>query len=353
MNARDSRELFNAVLAGKSVPRPPIWIMRQAGRYLPEYRALKGKYGFKGIVKNPEAALEAALQPVRRFDFDCAIVFSDILAVSEALGFPYEFGSGGIFLERRVEKTADVERAEAAAKDAAGRLSYVFASAGMLRRELPRKAVFGFCGAPFTTAAYMVEGAATPGFPRFREFFTDHEPLYRRLADAIERALIPYCEKLAECGVDAVQVFDSHAALAPEGKYAELSGKGVARIFEKLKGKTARFLFAGETARRFGELLETGADAYSLGSGVPLPETAEKFFKRGIFCLQGNMDPRILEEATPAEAARRATEIVREMRPYGRHIFNLGRGITPGAKPGNVDAVCDAVKNYSDERRRT
>ncbi len=342
--------LFKAALAGDATLRPPFWVMRQAGRYLPEYRALKEKYGFIGIVKNPEAAVEAALQPMRRFDFDCAIIFSDILAVSEALGFPYKFkDGGGIILERRIEKSSDIENIESAAKDVKAKLSYVFENAKLLRSALPDKAVFGFCGAPFTLAAYMVEGASSSGFPRFKEFFTKQKALYRRLANALEEALASYCTEQADCGIDAVQVFDSHACLIPEGHYMDLSGSHVARIFKSTHGKVANFLFAGGMSQRFGELLETNADAYSMDSKLSLGKIASSFSGRGNFCLQGNMDPRILAESSPHEVSQVTKEIIRDMRPYKRHIFNLGHGITPDAKLENVEAMCEAVKCYSDK----
>lgn len=175
----DSRELFHATCAGVKFKRPPFWLMRQAGRYLPEYRQLKEKHGFLGIVRTPEVAVEAALQPIRRFDFDCAIIFSDILVIPEALGFPYKFkDAGGILMERRVETEDDVREMRDNIGGIRERLAYVFENAKLLRRALPKKAVLGFCGSPFTLAAYMVEGESSKTFPRFRNFLSQRRGVF-------------------------------------------------------------------------------------------------------------------------------------------------------------------------------
>ena len=198
--------------------------MRQAGRYLPEYRELKQKYGFLGIVKNPEIAVEAALQPMRRFDFDCAIAFSDILTIPEALGFPYRFkDGGGITLERTVEN-ADDAAIDSPAQKVREKLGYVAENISLLRSSLPEKAVFGFCGSPFTLAAYMVEGGGSKTFPKFTRFMRECPDAFERLMEALCSAAGEYALMQAERGIDAFQIFDSNAFLIPDGKYFELSG---------------------------------------------------------------------------------------------------------------------------------
>ncbi len=342
-----SRELFKNTISGAQCARPPFWLMRQAGRYLPEYRELKEKYGFLGIVKTPEVAVEAALQPIRRFDFDCAIIFSDILAISEALDFPYKFkDGGGIILERRVNGEADVALAESMANNA--NIDYVYQNAKLLRKELPNKAIFGFCGAPFTLAAYMVEGESSPNFPRFRKFFTQEKELFNRLVKAIEKALINYCSEQAKCGVDAIQIFDSHASLIPVGEYAQYSGDAIARVFSALKGKVATSLFAGGMSARFDEIISTNADIYSIDSATHLYDIAKTYFSTHKFALQGNLYPRALVELSTKETFNATQKIISDMRPYKRHIFNLGHGITPDAKLENVEAMCECVKNFKD-----
>jgi len=342
-----SRELFNEAILGKQTSRPPIWIMRQAGRYLSEYRALKEKFGFLGIVKTPEAAVEAALQPIRRFGFDCAILFSDILAVSEALGFPYKFAdAGGIFLPETAASERGVEKVCANAKTVCERLSYVAENAKLLRRELPDNAVIGFCGAPWTLAAYMVQGGSAEGFPKFREFAEKSPALFEKLMDALAEALARYLEMQADCGVDAAQIFDSHASLAPRGKFWQMSGRWSRAIIEKISKKTKVIYFAPKMPERLQELAPLGADAYSLGSGIKLSQAAAAL---GGAALQGNLDPDFLSNADPETAADAALKIARDMRGKGGHIFNLGHGIKPDAKIENVEAVCHAVKNFKDE----
>lgn len=222
----DSRELFHATCAGVKFKRPPFWLMRQAGRYLPEYRQLKEKHGFLGIVRTPEVAVEAALQPIRRFDFDCAIIFSDILVIPEALGFPYKFkDAGGILMERRVETEDDVREMRDNIGGIRERLAYVFENAKLLRRALPKKAVLGFCGSPFTLAAYMVEGESSKTFPRFRNFLSQRRGVFEMLAETLEDALSDYLKMQIECGLDGVQIFDSHASLTPPRRIRKAVGR--------------------------------------------------------------------------------------------------------------------------------
>ena len=340
----NSRELFLSVFEGAKTARPPFWIMRQAGRYLPEYRALKAKHPFLEIVKTPELGVEAALQPMRRFGFDCSILFSDILVVSEALGLPYDFKeSGGILMRGRIESESDVSDIEKNIPRLRERLSYVAENLSVLRRELPNNAVLGFAGSPFTIAAYMIEGESSADFPRFKEFILNAPDLLKRLLSALARAISEYAQMQADCGIDAFQIFDSHAAAAGEN-YGELSGKWIKPILEKLKGKTKSIVFANAMSKRFGDVASLGADAYSLDSSVNLSAVRNNF--GGSFCLQGNLSPSALSEETPEEVAQKVSEIISGMLPYGGHIFNLGHGILPDAKLENVEALCETVKNF-------
>ena len=301
---KNSRELFLAACGGQSLPRPPIWIMRQAGRYLPEYRELKQKYGFLGIVKNPEIAVEAALQPMRRFDFDCAIAFSDILTIPEALGFPYRFkDGGGIMLERTVEN-ADDAAIDSPAQKVREKLGYVAENISLLRSSLPEKAVFGFCGSPFTLAAYMVEGGGSKTFPKFTCFM-------RECPDAFERLMEALCS---------------------------------AKVFSKISGKAKTFLFSPLPSGRFAELLAVGSDAYSIYTGQDMSDIRAK--NPGNYVLQGNLDPMLLSVATPAEVERETLKILSAQKRFGRHIFNLGHGILPDAKIENVEAMRKCVAEF-------
>ncbi len=341
----DSRELFHATFAGVKFKRPPFWLMRQAGRYLPEYRELKEKYGFLGIVKTPEVAVEAALQPMRRFDFDCAIIFSDILVVSEALGFPYKFkDAGGIMLEKTIKSESDVKALCGNISAIRERLSYVADNAKLLRKELPKKGILGFCSAPLTLAAYMLEGESSKDFNALRQFAKESPKLFGELMDALAEALAEYLQMQIECGVDGIQIFDSHASISPLGKFDKMSGQWVRGIIKKLDGRTRTIFFAPKMSDRFDEISTLGADIYSVDSSVKL----SSLVGRGTipYGLQGNLDPDLLSNASPDVVFEKTREIVSDMSQNGRHIFNLGHGIKPDAKIENVEALCNAIRSF-------
>ena len=340
-----SRELFHATCAGMKFDRPPFWMMRQAGRYLPEYRKLKEAHGFLGIVKTPEVGVEAALQPMRRFDFDCAILFSDILVVAEALGFPYRFkDGGGIAIDNPISGIRDVEKIPEEGR-VSEKLDYVRRNLEILRAELPAKAIFGFCGSPFTIAAYMVEGGSSrQDFPKFKAFIKNEPGAFDMLMEKLTTALCEYAGMQVSCGIDAFQVFDSHAALTPCDEYGQFSGAWISEILKSIDGRARTAVFAGGMSRRFAELMPIGADIYSMDGAMPLSTLLNTW--EGRYALQGNLDPSALVNDTPEEVARKTTHIISDMNPYGRHIFNLGHGITPDAKIENVEAMCEAVKNY-------
>lgn len=337
----NSRELFHATCAGIKCNRPPFWIMRQAGRYLPEYRNLKEKYSFLELVKNPELALEVALQPMRRFDFDCAILFSDILVVSEALGFPYHFkNEGGIILEKNISEQSDIQNLNPNLIHE--NLDYVKQNLKLLRRNLPQKAVIGFSATPFTLAAYMVEGSSSLDFPKFKEFIKSKN--FYNLMEALTDTIIEYALMQIECGIDAFQFFDSHANLIPNDKYEDLSGQFLARILERIGGRARTIVYARGMSHRFLELAPLGADIYGLDSDARLSHIACSF--RGHYSLQGNLDENLLSTASQEKIKSETIRILDDMAPIGRHIFNLGHGIKPDAKIENVEILCETIKNY-------
>ncbi|MBO7521082.1 MAG: uroporphyrinogen decarboxylase [Opitutales bacterium] len=338
-----SNEIFHAAVEGKPAPRAPFWIMRQAGRYLPEYRALKEKRGFLEIVKTPELALEASMQPVRRFDFDCAIIFSDILVVAEALGFDYDFRPrGGIALERSIKDVNDIKNLPPAAA-VREKLGYVKDALKMLRNELPDKAVLGFCASPFTLAAYMIEGGSSPDFRKFNDFFTNEPYLFEMLSAKLALAISEYAQMQLECGIDALQMFDSQASCAPFMLYEDLSARSANFALSKIQGRVKTIFFANGMAGRFEEVKKVSADAYSLDSLSSLPEIAAQCGNS--FALQGNLQNSLLSDSTPEIVAQKTSELLNSMKPY-RHILNLGHGILPDAKLENVEALAGAAKNF-------
>ena len=340
----NSRELFLNAISLKKTERAPFWIMRQAGRYLPEYRALKEKHPFTQIVKTPGLALEATLQPIRRFDFDCAILFSDILVVSEAMGFPYSFADGkGISLSRTISSASDIENMPSP-DGVCERLFYVKNALGLIRAELPNKALLGFCSSPFTLAAYMVEGGSSNAFPKYRAFIKNCPKEFEKLMDILAQATSSYAKMQANCGADAVQIFDSHAYLAPRGMYENLSGRYARKVAGSLKGEAYSILFANKMSGRFGEIISAGADAYSLDSSARLSEIRKKF--GGGFALQGNLAPEILSAESPQACAQKTREILGDMAGSRGHILNLGHGILPDANLENVEAFAETAKNF-------
>ncbi|MFI3291753.1 MAG: uroporphyrinogen decarboxylase [Opitutales bacterium] len=338
----NSRDLFHSAISLMEVERPPFWIMRQAGRYLPEYRKLKEKYSFVEIVKNPELCLEVALQPMERFDFDCSILFSDILVVSEALGFAYGFKeTGGIYLERKIECEKDIENISV--EGIREKLSYVAEALKLLRKTLPNKAVLGFSASPFTLGAYMIEGSSSKdNFPKYREFIEKSPELFNALMQKLTEAISEYAQMQIECGIDGFQIFDSHASLCNEETYGKLSGSWTSSLISSMEARARTILYAKGLNNCFGELAKIGADAYSVDSSMKLSELKQKWVAP--YALQGNLDQTMLETASPDEVKKAVREIVDDMKNERGHIFNLGHGITPNAKLENVYAICEAIK---------
>lgn len=337
----DSRQLFCDAICGKKTERPPLWIMRQAGRYLPEYRDLKEKHGgFLNLVKTPELALQAALQPIERFGFDCAILFSDILVLAEALGYGYNFIDGkGLSFSGRISSKKDIENLNA--ECVCEKLGYVFNALKLLRNALPKKAVLGFSASPFTLGAYLIEGESSKDFPRYKAFMKTEPELFATLMQKLSNAVGLYIKAQFKCNADAVQIFDSHSHLLGEKNYWELSGKYIQAALAQLPESAKSILFALNASDIFGEMLNVKASAYSVNSGVKLSQL--KAAHNGRYALQGNLNNAMLEFSTPQEVVQKAAEIVEDMKNIGGHIFNLGHGITPNAKLENVYAICKAV----------
>ncbi len=333
----NSRERFFSAFERADLDRPPFWVMRQAGRYLPEYRELKEKNGFLGIVHTPELVAEATIQPIRRFGFDCAILFCDILALAEALGFPYRFKEGGgIELLRTVRDEKDVE--SIVPSRVREKLSYVAEALSILRRELPDRALLGFCASPFTLASYMVSGGGG-NFEKFLEFVKSG--LFKPLMEVLTKASAEYMKMQSECGIDGFQIFDSNAALAEN--YRVDSGAYISELLSEAgRSGVKSILFA--PGSNFEDIFSVGADAYSLDSSANLPSLSSKYG----YVLQGNLDPSSLSSDSPSETFRKTSEIVAGV--GSGHIFNLGHGIRPDAKLENVEAMCEAVKTFRKSR---
>jgi uroporphyrinogen decarboxylase len=337
-----SRERFLAACAQQPLDRPPLWIMRQAGRYLPEYRALKAKSSFLEMVKTPTLAAEVTLQPLRRFALDAAILFSDILVIPEALGQGYHFREeGGIAMEYRLESRAQID-ALASASAVPERLSYVAETLVLLKKELgSTKALLGFGGSPWTLATYMVEGGSSDDFRRIKElFYTDRET-FEALLEKLTVALISYFKMQIAAGADAIQIFDSWGGIIAGVDYEAASLRWIRRIVAALPANFPVILYAKGTSPHHAAQAATGIQVLSVDWTSELSELAQRL---PAIALQGNLDP-VLLNTTPEIVRRESSKLLASMRGRAGHIFNLGHGILPQAKIECVEALVDTVVN--------
>lgn len=338
------RERFLAACHCQPVDCTPIWIMRQAGRYLPEYRKLKEKYSFLECVRTPELATEISLQPLRRFDLDAAIIFSDILVIPEALGQGYQFkDGGGIKMDYKIESMNQIDNLDRSRIDE--KLSYVFEALTLLRNELGSDtAILGFGGSPWTLAAYMTEGGSSDKFTAVNRLFTDDRDIFNALMEKLTASLIDYFKLKIHAGVDALQIFDSWGGLCPDESYWEASLRWIKDIIDALPPDLPVILYAKGMAHHASSLCQTGSRVLSVDWNMPLHELRSKVSPS--IALQGNLDPTILS-TTPEKVRDEAEKILQSMRGDPGHIFNLGHGILPNAHIENVETLIETVHRFS------
>jgi uroporphyrinogen decarboxylase len=346
--ATSSRQRFLGASRCRLVDRPPVWLMRQAGRALPEYLKLKEKYSFLELVQSPELAAEVTLQPVRRFGFDAAILFSDILVVPEAMGQPYRFREGGgVGMDFAVRNRADIDRLSA--ERVCERLNYTDKALRRLRRELgDATALIGFAGSPWTLATFMMEGGSADKYTRALMLFREDRQAFYALAEKLTAAVTAYLQMQAEAGVDALQIFDSHGGQLAASEFPEASGRWMRDIVSSLNPASgnppATIVFSLGTHGNWPDLIGTGANVIGIDWQFPLAE-ARRNIPEGI-ALQGNLAPALLAEATPDVVARETRAVLEAMRGRPGHIFNLGHGLTPGAKLENISALMETVRSF-------
>lgn len=362
--ALTSRQRFLNACHCRPNDRPPVWLMRQAGRALPEYRKLKETYTFVQLVQNPELAVEVTLQPVRRFGFDAAILFSDILVIPEAMGQTYRFKeTGGVIMDFAVQSKADIEKLSV--ERVCEKLSYVDQALRTLRQELgDQTALIGFSGSPWTLATFMMEGASVPKYGKALALFREDPKTYCALAEKLTAAVTAYLKMQIAAGVDALQIFDSHGGHLAAGEFQEASGRWMHEIIASLaerrlqaaesadlptttlppEGGVPVIVFSLGTHGNWPDLIATGANVIGIDWQTSLAE-ARKFIPEGIG-LQGNLAPTIIVEATPEVVANETRAVLEAMRGRAGHIFNLGHGLTPGAKLENIAALVETVKQH-------
>lgn len=318
--------------------------MRQAGRYLPEYRELKAKSSFLEMVRTPALAMEVTLQPLRRFALDAAILFSDILVIPEALGQGYAFrDAGGIAMAYRIDTRSQVD-ALAPASAVPERLRYVADTLGLLKRELDgSKALLGFGGSPWTLATYMVEGGSSDDFERIKLLFYTDRALFDALLEKLTDALIVYFKMQIAAGADAIQIFDSWGGIIAGPDYEAASLQWIRRIVAALPADFPIILYAKGTAPHLTDQAFTGVRAISVDWTNDLA-VVRRTLPANV-AVQGNLDP-VLMQTTPAIVRRESGRLLESMRGAAGHIFNLGHGITPSAKIECMEALVETVTRW-------
>lgn len=326
----------------------PVWLMRQAGRYLPEYRAVRANHTFLGLCKTPDAACEVTLQPVDLIGVDAAILFSDILVVCEAMGCPLILEDKGPEFPSPLRNRADIERL--VVPDPESELGYVMEAVRRIRKALAgRVPLIGFSGAPWTLAAYMIEGKTSRSFEKAKALAFSDEASAHLLLGKIADTVTAYLNAQLAAGAQALQIFDSWAgALGPED-YARFGAPYIARVIAGLQRDPAApqpvIVFGVETGELLGQLSKTGADVVGVDWRVPLDAARARV--GGKVALQGNLDPASLF-LTPEALDARARRVLQQAKAAGGgHVFNLGHGVLPGAPVENVKRLVELVHRES------
>lgn len=339
-------------LAGETLPTPPIWMMRQAGRYLPEYKATRAQAGdFMSLCKNHELACEVTIQPLERFPLDAAILFSDILTIPDAMGLGLYFETGeGPRFKKIIRSEADVNSLNVVNTQAD--LDYVLKAVSTIRSELNgRVPLIGFSGSPWTLATYMVEGGSSKDFRHVKAMMYDTPAVMHQLLDTLAKSVIDYLNAQIEAGAQAVQVFDTWGGSLSDVCYREFSLKYMRQIVAGLKrehnGQTIPvILFTKGGGQWLEALADTGADALGLDWTTDIGNARSRVGDR--VALQGNMDPSVLYASPQTIRA----EVKRILDSYGKgsgQVFNLGHGIHQFVDPEHAKAFVEAVVELSPE----
>ena len=338
--------LLLKAIRNEPVERTPIWIMRQAGRYLPEYINLKNRVGgFINLVKNPELACEITLQPLKRFELDSAIVFSDILVVADMMDIELSFveNKGPVFDKvirtekdlNKIEQIHDIEK-----------LDYVFNTIKLLKKELlGKKPLIGFIGSPWTVATYIIEGNSSKTFTNVRKMLEGDEKLLHRILDMLTNISINYLNKQIEAGIDVAMIFDTWGSLLNDEQYEKFSLRYVNKIKNSISNQDIPLIYyVRETGKKLEALKNLNIDVLGIDStteiGVIKKQIGDKF------ALQGNLDVNVLKK----DEKDIIIEIKKILKSYGSnsgHVFNLGTGITPDINPDKVKILIDNLADIS------
>jgi uroporphyrinogen decarboxylase len=348
MTETRSDALFLRALRREPTERTPIWLMRQAGRYLPEYMATRKKAGdFMTLAGTPELAAEVTLQPIRRYGFDAAILFSDILILPHVMGLGLGFTPGeGPKFERPLRDPAAIDALPK--PDPHDDTGFVMEAVRLIRRDLAAEVpLIGFAGSPWTVATYMIEGGSSKDFKRAKKMLLEHPDAADRLIRLLADSTADYLIAQAEAGADALMVFDSWGGVLSPHLFERFSLAGMAHIVERVRaacGNLPVILFAKGCGSALEALADTGCDALGLDWTTRLADARRRVGDR--VALQGNLDPAVL--VTNPDVVRRETKAVLEdFGPGSGHIFNLGHGITPDVPPEHVEVLVETVREFS------
>jgi uroporphyrinogen decarboxylase len=341
---------FLRALAREPVDVTPVWMMRQAGRYLPEYRATREKAGsFMDLCQNPQLACEVTLQPLERFPLDAAILFSDILTVPDAMGLGLYFEAGeGPKFERPVRSAADVERLPV--PDPEEELGYVMEAVRVIRRELDGQVpLIGFAGSPWTLATYMVEGGSSKEYGWVKGMLYDRPELMHALLEKVADSVTAYLNAQIAAGAQALQIFDTWGGVLTPRDYREFSLRYMQRIIEGLIGehegrRVPVILFTKGGGAWLEAMAATGADALGVDWTIDIGEARQRVGDK--VALQGNMDPSVLY-ASPERIRKEVAGILESYGAGNGHIFNLGHGIHQHVAPEHAAAFVEAVHELS------
>ncbi|MBT3276885.1 MAG: uroporphyrinogen decarboxylase [Candidatus Thioglobus sp.] len=341
-----SFDYLNA-LSKKPTTRTPIWVMRQAGRYLPEYRATRKQAGdFMSLCKNPELACEVTMQPIDRFDLDAAILFSDILTIPDAMGLGLYFSEGeGPKFERPIQNLADIE---ALPTEVNNDLTYVFDGVSTIKSALSTRApLIGFSGSPWTLATYMIEGGSSKTFAKTKAMLFNEPQMLHLLLDKLASSVIAYLDQQVQSGADSLMVFDTWGGVLSKQNYLDFSLNYMQKIVNGVKAKhpnTPITLFSKNGGKHLGEIAATGCDGVGIDWTVELGDVERQIGDK--VAIQGNLDPAVMY-ATPEIIRTEVKKVLDQFQGDTGHIFNLGHGITPDVNPENMKVLVDAVHEFS------
>jgi uroporphyrinogen decarboxylase len=326
------------------VDRTPVWFMRQAGRYMAEYRALRERYSLLEICRTPDLATEVTLQPVRRVDLDAAILFSDLLLPLEPMGLPFDFIKGeGPQIEHPIETVADIDRLRVFEPREA--LAHVLSAIRQIQTELKgRVPLIGFAGAPFTLASYAIEGGHSNTFAKTKALMYGYPEGWHRLCETLASIVADYLRAQIEAGVDAVQIFDSWVGALGAADYREFALPHTRRIFEAIGTRVPTIHFGTGTATILEELREAGGDVIGVDWRIPIDEAWTRIGADR--AVQGNLDPTLLL-GPPARMLEQTDHVLARVGGRPGHIFNLGHGILPSTPVEHVQMLAQYVHSAS------